>query len=258
MNPGNTDPMHYTDDELVLHHYGESGAPRAGRAAEHLSRCTTCAAAYSRLQHVLAAVDGSPVPEPPDGFERIAWARLHPVLRTTRGRWLSSLGLSPARLAWIGAVVVLVTGAFLAGRLSHPAPSRPGAEPASALMRERLLLSDLGEHLDRSQAMLIELISTDAGGVPAERERAEELLSDNRLYRQTAAVSGNSSLVTVLDELERVLIDIAAGPDVVSPTDMENVRRQIESDGLLFKVRVLAKEVRDRQNAAIRRTSRSS
>lgn len=90
-------------------------------------------------------------------------------------------------------------------------------------------------------------------------ERAEELLSDNRLYRQTAAATGHVALVTVLDELERVLVDIATGPDIVSSTEMEHVRHQIESDGLLFKVGVLARDVRNRQKAAIRlRTSSSS
>jgi hypothetical protein len=93
----------------------------------------------------------------------------------------------------------------------------------------------------------------------AERERAEQLVSDNRLYRQTAAQTGNVALVTVLDELERVLVDVAASPDVVSATDMDQVRRQIETNGLLFKVRVLSSEVRDRQKATIqRRTAQSS
>ena len=258
MNRGHTEAMHYTDDELILHHYEELGAPGGRRAAEHLTRCSTCAAAYSRLQQVLAAVDASPAPEPPEGFERNAWARLQPVLGTTRPGWFAWLALSPPRLAWLGAIVVLVAGAFLAGRLSHPATTRP-AQPESTQIRERLLMSDMGDHLDRAQAMLVEVISMEGGGLPAERQRAEELLADNRLYRQTAAASGHGALVTVLDELERVLVDIAAGPDVVSSTDMEHVRHQIEWDGLLFKVRVLAREVRDRQKAAIRlRTSRSS
>jgi hypothetical protein len=93
----------------------------------------------------------------------------------------------------------------------------------------------------------------------AERGRAEQLVSDNRLYRQTAAATGNTALVNVLDELERVLVDVAASPDVVSATDMDQVRRQIDTNGLLFKVRVLSSEVRDRQKADIqRRTGRSS
>jgi hypothetical protein len=123
-----------------------------------------------------------------------------------------------------------------------------------------VLLADLGDHLDRSQAMLVELVSGEgAAGISAERDRAAQLVSDNRLYRQTAARTGNMALVTVLDELEQVLVDVAASPDVVSATDIEQMRRQIETNGLLFKVRVLSSEVRDRQRTAIqRRTAQSS
>ena len=63
----------------------------------------------------------------------------------------------------------------------------------------------------------------------------------------------------MLDELERVLVDIAASPDVVSVTDVDEVRRQIDANGLLFKVRVLSSDVRERQRAAVRlRTGQSS
>jgi hypothetical protein len=108
--------------------------------------------------------------------------------------------------------------------------------------------------------MLVELVSGEADtGMSAERARAEQLVSDNRLYRQTAAATGNAALATVLDDLERVLVDVAASPDVVSVTDMDEVRHRIETNGLLFKVRVLSSEVRERQKDAIRlRTARSS
>jgi anti-sigma factor RsiW len=246
--------MHLKDDDLILRYYGElDGAPES-RATEHLAECTSCRAAYSRLQQVLTAVDDCPTPDLPDGFERVVWARLQPDLGRPQRGWLSRFVLSPAHIALVAAVVLLVTGAFFAGRMSNRAPAGRVPELAASQLRERVLLADLGDHLDRSQAMLIELVSGDgAAGISAERERAEQLVSDNRLYRQTAERTGNVALVTVLDELEQVLVDVAAGPDVVSATDIEQLRRQIETNGLLFKVRVLSSEVRDRQKTAIQR-----
>jgi hypothetical protein len=44
-----------------------------------------------------------------------------------------------------------------------------------------------------------------------------------------------------------VLVDVAASPEHVSARDFDEVRRRIESRGLLFKVRVLSSEVRQRQ-----------
>jgi hypothetical protein len=247
--------MHLNEEALILHHYGEMDAGEESRAAAHLAVCRPCADDYATLQRVLAAVDAAQAPEPADGFERVAWARLQPHLEQRRRSSFRWFLLSPARLVWVGAVVALVVGAFLAGRLSRLAPSADitHARAAASQVRERVLLADLGDHLDRSQTLLVELTSTDAGSdFPAERARAEQLVSDNRLYRQTAEATGNAALATVLDDLERILVDVAAGPDVVSATDMDEVRQRIDRNGLLFKVRVLSSEVRQRQKAAMR------
>ncbi len=60
---------------------------------------------------------------------------------------------------------------------------------AAEQIRERILLSDVGDHLDRSQMALVELVSSDDNtsmDMAGERSRAEQLVADNRLYRQTA------------------------------------------------------------------------
>ncbi|MGH9311412.1 MAG: hypothetical protein ACRD1U_18685, partial [Vicinamibacterales bacterium] len=139
-----------------------------------------------------------------------------------------------------------------------PAPT--GAPPSTAAgaeqIRERILLVDLGEHLDRSQMVLVELVSNDGAGgadLSAERARAEELVANNRLYRQTAEETGNVELGQLLDEIERVLTEVAASPTEMSTQDLADVRRRIESRDLLFKVRVVSSEVRERQREAIQR-----
>ncbi|HVJ26788.1 MAG TPA: hypothetical protein VM493_04570, partial [Vicinamibacterales bacterium] len=80
-----------------------------------------------------------------------------------------------------------------------------------------------------------------------ERERAEELVAANRLYRQTVSATGNSSVTELLDELERLLVELAASPDQLSAEDMERVQRQVTAKDLLFKVRVVSTALRARQ-----------
>jgi hypothetical protein len=81
----------------------------------------------------------------------------------------------------------------------------------------------------------------------------------NRLYRQTAASTGDAAMASILDDLERVLVDIAASPSTVSQEDLDSVRRRIDSKELLFKVRVVSSQVRERQRAAIQeRANRST
>ena len=46
-----------------------------------------------------------------------------------------------------------------------------------------------------------------------ERARAEQLVAANRLYRQTAVSTGDTGIADLLDELERLLVDLAASPE---------------------------------------------
>ena len=90
-----------------------------------------------------------------------------------------------------------------------------------------------------------------------ERQRAEELIEDNRLYRQTANSTGDKAVASVLDDLERVLIEIAHSPSEVSGEQYEDLRREIQDRGLLFKVRVLGSEMRDRGDQPIQQEKKS-
>lgn len=242
--------QHLTEEDLVLRYYGELDDASDARMTAHIRECAECHRRQAGLQRVLAAVDNATVPALPEGFERTVWARLEPALPARRG-WLSWLVFSPASLAWVSAVLLLVAGAFFAGRMSHPSPG-PAVGTASAdQIREKVLLADLEEHLDRSQTMLVELVSagseTPTIDVSAERERAEELVAANRLYRQVVDQTGDVQLRQLLDELERLLVELAASPDELPTADMQQVQQRIAAKDLLFKVRVVSSALRERQ-----------
>ncbi len=246
--------MHLNEDDLVLHYYGELPAADEGRAAAHLASCGACQKSYTTLQRVMAFVDSAPAIEAAPGFERVAWARLEPALASTRrSGWISWFVHSPAQLAFAAGVVLLIGAAFMAGRMTRATAVVPSTPQSAERVRERILLVDLGEHLDRSQMVLVELVSADdsEGNVDMslERSRAEQLVAANRLYRQTATSTGDAAMASVLDDLERVLVDIAASPQTVSQEDLDAVRRRIVSKELLFKVRVVSTQVRERQKA---------
>jgi len=244
---------HLSDDTLVLHYYGEMTPGEEADAAEHLRSCPRCQEGLRKLQRVLAVIDEKALagPELPEHFERTVWARLEPNLQRSRGGWGSWLVLTPGRLAAAAIVVLLIGAAFMAGRLL---PRSTEATSISAdQLRERIMLVDLGEHLDRSQMMLVELVSADDDrdsiDISGERTRAEQLVSANRLYRQTAMATGDAGISDLLDELERVLVDLAASPENMSPEQLSEVRHRIEARSLLFKVRVVSADVRQRQKS---------
>ncbi len=207
---------HLTEDELVLHYYGELTASDGALAAKHLSACSQCHENLRRLQRVLAVVDESALagPELPEHFERTVWARLEPNLPRARGGWRSWLVLSPGRVAALATIVLLIGAAFMAGRLLPRSTPDTVATTADQL-REGVLLIDLGDHLERSQMMLVELVSADDESpldMSDERGRAEQLIAANRLYRQTAASTGDTGIADLLDELERLLVDSRGQP----------------------------------------------
>ncbi len=151
--------------------------------------------------------------------------------------------------------MALLVAAFLAGRITKRAPT-PDVIANKEQVRERVLVVAVGEHLGRSEMMLVELSNAapidpaqKQVNIAAEQRRAEDLLEENRLYRQTALQEGDTGLASVLDELERVLLDVAHSPDNVTPAQLEKIRRKIEAQGILFKVRVVSKDLQEREKA---------
>jgi hypothetical protein len=118
-------------------------------------------------------------------------------------------------------------------------------------VRQDVLLVAVGDHLERSQLTLAELVNTAAGeprvDISSEQERARDLVVENRLYRQTAQETGDSTLAAALDDLERVLVEVANSPSDLSEGEFERVRQRIERQGTIFKVRVLGERVREQQ-----------
>ena len=238
---------HLSEEQLILHYYGEDGD--GGGAERHLGECEACRALYGSLQRVLNVVDSLPVPEPGAEYGERVWKRIEQHLPARRGvRWVSAL---PAAWRWAAAsaaFAALLVVAFLAGR-SYPHPRQPAqlaaADPQAG---ERILLVAVGDYLERSQMVLIELANANSKGsldISAEQERAVDLVSENRLYRQTAGHTGDTAVASVLDELERVLLEIAHAPSRLSPGDLEKLRQRLEAEGILFKIRVLGSNVRN-------------
>ena len=96
--------------------------------------------------------------------------------------------------------------------------------------------------------VLVELANADAPAagrldISYEQQTAEDLLESNRLYRQTAATNGDVATAALLEELERSLLEIAHSPSEVSARQLEELRRQIEDRGIIFKVKVFGSRV---------------
>jgi hypothetical protein len=238
---------HLTDEELLLDFYGEGSEDDRARTRAHIEQCEECRALDDELREVLAAIDAAPISEPPSGFEREMWARIEPLLpveRTWRMGWLMP------RLAVAASIGVLLVAAFAAGRVwDRQAQRSSTAEMDEAMVTERLLRAAVEDHLDRSQRMLVELVNADYEvGAPAigDRARAADLVAAGRLYRRSALQAGDAEIGALLEDLERVLVEVANGPADIAPEELARLRRRIDDQDLMFRVRVVAREIRER------------
>jgi len=234
---------HLNEEQLVLYYYDEeNGSPDA---AGHLEACETCREAYASLGRVLNAAGGLPVPQPAEDFGARMWERIAPRLPER-----------PAPVApvwrWAAAAGVLLA-ALLAGQF-HPKPQPVRtvavADPQAG---ERLLRLAVSDYLDRSQMVLAEVANANPRrplDISFEQERAAVLVAESRLYRQTALRTGDAAVAGLLDDLDRVMLEITHSPARLTPAELERLRDKLDSEGILFKIRVLGANVRAEQAAA--------
>jgi hypothetical protein len=253
---------HLTEEELVEQYYAAAAGAADAHADSHLRECATCAAAFAALEVDLAALRPVEIPERDAHYGEQMWARVEAALpprtpktaQVSRFAWLRGL-------SYAGGCAVLAAGAFYGGRIweqRHPGPvagsvvAHTAPSPVMA-QQPKVVVVVLGDHLDRSERLLVELKHTDRNTDRAElepmKDEARSLLTANRVFRDDAEREGDPSLSMALDHLDRVLTEIANRPDGLDAAEAARIRDEMNADGLLFEVRVLRSKNPHRTNA---------
>ena len=84
----------------------------------------------------------------------------------------------------------------------------------------------------------------------SDQQRAADLVAAGRVYRRTADALGETATSELLEDLERVLLDVANGSSEPSPREIESWRQRIDQQDLVFRLRVVGAELRHRQEPA--------
>ena len=107
-----------TDEQLILHYYGES--PDAIELDRLIAESTEVSARFDEIRQLLDSFEALEIPNRDEAYGRTTWLALEPRLEKKR-RWLSVFEL-PAVRKWslAGAAAALLAVAFFAGRLSTP------------------------------------------------------------------------------------------------------------------------------------------
>jgi len=234
------------DEDLILHYYGE--APNAEEIERRLESSPELRRRFEALRLTLDALEEPPVPERTGAYGAAVWRRLEP--RLEKKRFFDGFGWEQFRprrqWALAAAMLVLLFVGFFTGRF-WPREEVRIAEGLSADGRNRILLVTLAGHFERSEMLLLELANTHQNGevdLSMERRIARELRDDSRLYRQTALQAGQTDLAAVLEQLERVLVELSHGSEELPSGDLGDIQMRLDESDILFKVRVVGTRLR--------------
>lgn len=230
---------HLKEEQLVLYFYGESDETLL--IAEHLAGCPVCREDLAGIQRTLNAVDSLQIPERDAAYGERVWRNLSPQIKPKFRFW--PLWMQPHRLAACAALAAVVIVAYLAGRGTIPAQPKREVAAESEAARNRLLMANVSDHLERSQRILLELANGEPGSLTQDRARAEDLLATNRLYRISAQRDRQPALADLLDELEQVLTEVSNA----DPAELRQIQKAMAQQDLLFKIRVVDTQLRQKQ-----------
>jgi hypothetical protein len=256
---------HPTEETLNDYIERELSPAEQVRVATHLETCADCALVVAEFQQIVREASALGPMEPPEHV----WTKLSQSIVDSRQSTVDSPESTVQsresrvwpRYAWALATAALIVMAFYTGRIAQQREQQSASEQradvndaavrASAdetAVRERVLLIAVGDHLERSQMVLVELAHAETRGdldISAERQLADDLVASNRLYRQTAQQMGQENVAGLLDELEPVLVEVARGPSTVSMQQLADIQHRIEALGIVFKMKVIGSDIRE-------------
>lgn len=244
---------HLSEEEMIELYYGEG---TQADAAVHVESCAVCAKAYARLKQDLAGISLDEAPERDSNYGERVWGTLRPSLAPLGAPPRRRIGFN-WRWGWgiAAAAAVLIVVAFWAGREWEQirAPQITARKQSQGSQeKERVILVVLGDHLDRSERLLVELNHPeDASDDPGLRGAARALLAENVTMRERAQDAGQAgrslmaggggdpALQMALDDLDRVLKKVADHPGDLTGDEIGRLQREMNTSGILFEVRVL-------------------
>lgn len=179
--------------------------------------------------------------------------------RNSRAGFSGGASIAMASIALLVVVTVFYLGRMSAGvapnadqHLAKGSVATPASESLalSSEASRRILLSNVSTHLEAG-SRLFTTVSNSAGSTEidlSEREQMiEDLISFNRLYRQAAERSQDSHLALVLQQMERVLLQLhhvdIGGSGATNAQSLDKVRSRLDDSDLLFKMKVANKKI---------------
>ena len=118
------------------------------------------------------------------------------------------------------------------------APIQQPLAGAPVLAADRVYAASMASHLDAARRALLTVSMEDSSALDAgNAELARSLLDDHRLYLAAAEHRGDQRLITLLREIEPVLIELANPAGAGDIPSRKGLVEFVDREDLIFQVR---------------------
>lgn len=235
---------------MIEAYYGELDIDRRQAFENHLHSCPACAAEHKEVSSTLDSMSAYTRPEPDGTFwqsfderlmERINREEVTPVrpaIRRSRAfRYMRTLSAAAALF-----IAGLLLGQIWAGR-QHSAPEHAALTPQPS--GEITAGQAAREYLNQAEIVLLGMINCDIEteytyrpNFTRQKQISRDLVNESAELKVRLAETNRYQLLDLVEDLEVILLQIAALETDYSIEDIELIQNSAERRAILFKLTV--------------------
>lgn len=253
--------------ELVAYLYGDLEADLERNVTAHLESCPSCRRDLESYRKAGEAADlyGG---EAEKVMETIDWENLpRQIVRMSseqkkdsprpmpdrRVKAFSSLSMRPVWAALLAGIILGSFLTFLVFRGAGVSPRKTDFSVSAAFMNEAELEAARRETLDyleKSQYLLLDFVQKPAEELPREwvsewtSRRVKDLLNRKKYINQQLDNARMAKAKEICDQLEFLFFELAQVSEYLTAEEAASIQRFIEEKQLLFKIKLLKKELK--------------
>jgi hypothetical protein len=265
----------WTKDDLILFYYQELGDVEGQQLNAAIAASGSLKQQYQDVCELLGSISKNDVPAPSKDLNRKIMtniaehkARSQSVRPSKPQRQIGLISLVREKLSlllpsaqWGGvatASVAIAMVMFYMGRMSVEPTEMANQKSAIAAgagadqyafdekVSRRILLTNVSSHLETGQRLLTQVSNSDESSqidLASRGQMIEEMIAFNRLYRRVAERSDDGTLVSVLEQMETVLLELYHTDEDGIDGNLKGIRSRLDDSDLIFKLKVTHKKL---------------
>lgn len=239
------------DDDLILYILDELPEQERLAVKAQILASDELQGKVAELEASLGATDNWKTEIDP-GFDQRLWngieanlpgkAIFHEPREEQSNNWFGWFTATLTRPTFVySAMVVAVFLAFMGGRIIQHQEMVDNPEQVIASLddqaRHNILMQSVTHHFEKTSRLMTSVAVSNQSELGAdEKAWAMQLLDSNRLFKTAAQAAGQWRIVSLLEELEPILIEMANADDS-QLSSRQSIKQRIDNKGLVFKTR---------------------